>query len=296
MNMRQTRIVWASLGMVVALLTSGCSTAVGGASAVVEAVTTNTHAKESRRRAEMQSDIQAFDEARAPAQVESESAYLSMVVQMQRQGLWFASLAHIDALEARWKPSDYSQLLRADALRQTGDKAVSTVLYQRLQNGPYAARAMHGQGLLAAAEGRFAEAATRLQAAQKLAPTDALLLNDLGYALLHTPRASEAGLPLKQAAQLQPKNPRIQSNLALYLALFAPPAEALAWMNQSEMSTEQRMRVLQQAQRLGNGAVSAEVTPLQGWSAPQAPAPQPDAACQGCLIFEKQLGTPASAS
>lgn len=54
---------------------------------------------------------------------------------MQQEGLWYASLAHIDALENQWTVSEQSTLLRADALRQTGNRARSATLYQQLLQG-----------------------------------------------------------------------------------------------------------------------------------------------------------------
>lgn len=192
---------------------------------------------------------------------------------MQQEGLWYASLAHIDALENQWTVSEQSTLLRADALRQTGNRARSATLYQQLLQGRYAARAQHGLGLIAAAEGRFDSAVAHMQSAQKKAPTDALLLNDLGYALLHTPQAINAALPLKQAAQLQPKNVRIQSNLALYLVMFASAKEAWDWMEQSSMSLEQRMRVLDHARRLGE-AEQADASAISTLHMPVTAPPQ----------------------
>lgn len=272
---------------------SACSsTAVGmGAmGAVAEAVSAGSYSKESRRRAELHSDMQAYEDAQTPQHGENEASYLNVVEQMQKQGLWFASLAHLDALEVRWKVSERSRLLRADALRQTGQKENSAVLYRQLLGGASAARALHGLGLIAAVDGQFESAVSQMQAAQKMAPTDALVLNDLGFALLHTARGVEAGLPFKQAAQLQPQNTRIQSNLALYLVLFGSPSEVLAWMNQAGMGAEQRMRVLEQARVLGGQSETAN-RPIQVLGS----APQTAAEGVRALIFEKQLASTATA-
>jgi Flp pilus assembly protein TadD len=288
--------VCVTLGM--ALLSTGCTTAavgVGAASAMVQAAVGNSPAKESQRRADMQAEIQAQDDAKTPVNVESEWAYLNVVEQMQKKGLWFASLAHIDALEARWKPSIHSKLLRADALRNTSQAAASEVLYKQLLNSSVAPRALHGLGLLAASQGQFDAAVAHLQIAQKSLPTDSLLLNDLGYALLHTQRGSEAGLPLKKANQLDAKNVRIQSNLALYLVLFGQEKEALAWMAQTDMPKEQRLRILQQAQQLG---LQAQVMPAPIQALGVVPVVQVDEPVNDAspLIFEKQLSLSAPPS
>lgn len=265
---------------------SGCSTAAVGASAVgavADAMASNSHAKASRLRADMQTDMQAFEEAQLPQYEESQSSYLRVITEMQKEGLWFASLAHIDALESQWTVSEHSRLLRADALRQTGNQALSTVLYKQLLSGQFAARAQHGLGLLAAANRQFDVAVEHLKLAQKKSPTNALLLNDLGFALLHTDRAVDAGLPLKQAAQLDPKNIRIQTNLALYLVMFGQTQEALAWMNQTSMTKEHRVRVLERAQSLSG--VEAPVNETSN-----------EVRCASCLIFEKNLSMKAAAS
>lgn len=45
--------------------------------------------------------------------------YLALIDKIQAQGLYFASLAHIDAYEQQFGESPDTILLRADALRQT---------------------------------------------------------------------------------------------------------------------------------------------------------------------------------
>lgn len=283
--------LWAS-----AMALSGCSTAAVGASAVgamADAMASNSHAKSSMVRAQLQTDMQAFEDAQLPKYEESKPAYLRVITQMQKEGLWFASLAHIDALESQWKVSAHSRLLRADALRHTGNKDLSAALYRQLLDGQYASSAWHGLGLIAAADGNFDEAVTRFQMAQKKSPTNAQILNDLGFALLHTGRAAQAGLPLKQAAQLDAKNARIQSNLALYLVMFGSTEEALAWMNQSAMSKEQRVKVLERAQAFGEAPIHAEES-MNAVKLPQIP--KASTRCSGCLIFEKKLPANPAAS
>jgi Flp pilus assembly protein TadD len=291
------------MGMILVSSLSGCSTAAvtaSAAGAMANAMTTSAMGKESRLRAEQQSQMQAFEDAQLPKFEKNAASYAAMIGQMQREGLWFASLAHIDALDAQWKPSEQSRLLRADALRQTGKKVESAALYKQLLSGQHAARALHGMGLLAASEGNFNEAIAHMEIARKRAPTDALLLNDLGYALMQTNRGADAGFPLKQAAQLEPKNPRIQSNLALYLVVFGEAREALAWMNQSAMSKEQRLRVLEQARNMGVVAKavagSASEVTRTAEPMPVVPVAPSSNVCEGCLIFEKRLPTLASAS
>ena len=294
--MTSTKCVqWACL-LALVVCVSACSSAAsvgaGVATSVAQAVGTSAGNKAAQRKAEEQAEIQAFEEAQAPSQAETEGRYLQMVEQMQRQGLWFASLAHIDALEARWSVSDGSRLLRADALRHAGQQQSSQTLYQALLKTPQSARALHGLGLLAASQGDFVQAVQHMEAAQKTMPTDALLLNDLGYAMLHTEQAVGAGLPLKKAAQLQPQNVRIQSNLAVFLVLYGRDGEAQAWMAQHGMTEVQRMGVFERAQSIAGGRAS----PSGGIAVELRPervevSTDRQQKCSSCLIFESQLAS-----
>ncbi|QHE86451.1 pilus assembly protein [Hydrogenophaga sp. BPS33] len=154
--------------------------------------------------------------AREPS-LENQPTYLSLVRQMQGNGMWFASLAHIDALEQRWGISNETRLMRADALRHTDQPAASAALYDKLLDSPERAAAYRGLGLLAGAAQDYARAADMLERARQLQPTDGVLLSDLGYALLRAQRFDVARLPVLQSAQLLPHNAKVRSNLALYL-------------------------------------------------------------------------------
>ncbi len=140
---------------------------------------------------------------KSAASIDTQSTYLKLVEQMQTDGLWFASLAHIDALEQRWGVSPESSRMRADALRQTGESSRSEDTYKRLIGTPLEAAGYHGLGLLAGARGDYAEAVRLLKEAQRRNPTDAVLLSDLGYASLRAGLVAEARLPLMQALQLR---------------------------------------------------------------------------------------------
>lgn len=227
---------------------AGCSTQTLGSVAAAMAV--NTSSERAEERAELQALAEKSANAEKAPQLETEAAYLQVVAQLQSKQLWFASLAHLDVVDARWTPSQTSQLLRADALRQMGLSAESTVIYQKLASGARAGKALHGLGLLAAQAQQFEQAVQYLSAARERAPTDAVLLSDLGYALLHTGNSMAARVPLMQAAQLQSANTRIQSNVAVFLVLHGKAQEAAAWMDQHQMTEVLRAQVHQQASQL----------------------------------------------
>ncbi|MDH6591322.1 Flp pilus assembly protein TadD [Variovorax sp. TBS-050B] len=204
--------------------------------------------------------------ARAGSQIDTQATYLKLVEQMQQEGLWFASLAHIDALEQRWGASPESTRARAEALRHAGQAAQSETAYRRLLGTPLAAAGYRGLGLLAGARGDYAEAVRMLRQARDRNPTDALLLNDLGYASLRAGQVAEARLPLMQALQLRPDNPQAQANLAMYLEATQQHAQAAALMDANKMPPATRAAIRDAARQLARPAAPPVVaaTPVAG--------------------------------
>ncbi len=75
----------------------------------------------------------ALDQAeRTDATPDTPGMYLALIDRMQAQGLYFASLSHIDAYEQQYGVSPDTILLRTDALRQTGQMEASVEAYSRL--------------------------------------------------------------------------------------------------------------------------------------------------------------------
>ncbi|WP_257884627.1 hypothetical protein [Variovorax sp. RO1] len=196
---------------------------------------------------------EAAADTKAGTSVDTKETYLKLVDQMQRENLWFASLAHIDALEQRWGVSPESTRLRADALRQTGQAAQSETAYKRLMGTPLEGAGYRGLGLLAGGRGNYPEAVQLLKQAQRRAPTDALLLSDLGYAQLRAGSTEEARLPLMQALQLRPDSTQAQANLALYLELTNQQEQAAAMMDANRMSPAARSEIREAARQLRAG-------------------------------------------
>ncbi|WGS51402.1 pilus assembly protein [Paraburkholderia sp. D15] len=169
--------------------------------------------------------------------------YLGLIDQMQSQGLYFASLAHIDAFEKQYGATPDTHLLRADALRMTGQPAAAADAYGLLLKTPLAARGYRGLGLVAGAAGDFARAAQQLEQAAQLAPTDAVTLSDLGYARLRNGDVNGARVPLMKAAELDRRNPKIVSNVVLYLLASGDQAQALAVMNEQKFAPDVRIAI-----------------------------------------------------
>jgi Flp pilus assembly protein TadD len=180
--------------------------------------------------------------------------YLALIDRMQSQGLFYASLAHIDAYEKQYGSTPDTILLRADALRQTGQAEASADAYTKLLNTPLAARGYRGLGLLAGAAEEFAKASEEFDAATRLQPTDALTLSDLGYSRLRLGDVAGARVPLMKAAELAQDNPKILSNVALFLLAEGQAAAAQGLIAQQKFSPEVQQAIRADAQRIAVAA------------------------------------------
>ncbi len=230
--------------------------------------------------AERQAQIQQAGREPAP---DTPAVYLDLISRMQTEGLYYASLAHIDAFEKQYGARPDTILMRADALRMTDQPGPAADAYTKLLQTPLAARGYRGLGLIAGAAGDFGGAARQLQEAARLAPTDPSTLSDLGYAKLREGDIDSARVPLMQAAQLDGSNQKIASNVALYLIANGDETHAAALMDQQKLTPEVRAAIRRDAvkvtaarwaqQRAAQVQQEARATPVV--SAPAAgPAPR----------------------
>lgn len=234
-----------------ALLAAMLLALAGCASTDLAKVAANAQAESNnRQRAEAQAELARSEATPAVTEASSRATYMSLISQMQAKGLYFASLAHLDALDQRWGAAPDSQLLRADALRETGQTGPAWQLYGQLNHGPTQARAAHGLGLLAGKSGDFAGALEHLRQASAAAPTDTAILNDLGYVLLQRGLLLDARITLMKAAELSPDNLRIWGNVALYLLVDGKPEQASALMDSRKLSPAVRNQIADQARAL----------------------------------------------
>ena len=185
--------------------------------------------------------------------------YRALIERMQAQGLFFASLAHIAQFENQFGASPESTLLRARAQRETGQLDQSAEAYRGLVNTPLAAPAWHGLGLIAGARSDYAGAATALAEAARRAPTDPMVLNDYGYALLRAGNLSAARLPFAQAAELDAGNPKIIANLAVYLRVNGETTRSDAVMERGALAPATRAAVLKLSERIRADIASRKV-------------------------------------
>lgn len=185
-----------------------------------------------------------------PAPQDDRGMYLELIRRMQREGAYYASLAHIDAYRRRFPDSPALRALQAEALRRTGREDAAAEVYRGLLKGPEAAAAWHGLGLIAAAQERSGDAEDALARAVDLDPLNIDYLGDLGFNRLRDGRGELARAPLAQAAELAPGNPRAAANLALWTLLHGQPAQAEAIMRQAALPDATRGEVYRLAGNL----------------------------------------------
>ena len=189
-------------------------------------------------------------EEKAPTP-DNKGMYLGLIQQMQEQGMYFASLAHIDAYEQQNGSTPQIQRLRADALRETRQGAAADAVYRKLQNSSEASAAWHGLGLLAAQSGDYKAAVISLREAAKREPTNPVMLSDLGYALLRSGDIAAARVPLAQAAELAPDNRKMIGNLALFLLVSGDAGKAREVMDKASLPADSRATVYRLAAEIG---------------------------------------------
>lgn len=191
------------------------------------------------------------------AVVDTQDTYLSLVKQMQSKSLWYASIAHLDALDKQWGASSDSRLLRADALRQVGQPSAAIPIYQGLLGSAKDGAARYGLGRVAAEQGDFRSAAQQMEQARMSNPVDSRLLTDLGYAYLRARDLNAARIPLMQAAQLNPEDAQANVNLSLFMMVSGQSAQAEEFMRQRKLDAQTQQLVKEQAGEWLQGARQA---------------------------------------
>lgn len=202
---------------------------------------------------------QKEEEADAKGRPQAPEMMLSLISEAQRQERYFASLAYIDAYQQRFGNDARVSVLRAEALRQTGQTALSEQAYRALLGTDQAADGWHGLGLIAGSRGQFDQAADDLARAAKLSPMDPRILGDLGYARLRAGDPAGARVPLGQAAELAPDNGKVLANLAVLLLVEGEPVRAQRLMDQAQLTEEARSQVLRMASDIRAQRPSAPV-------------------------------------
>ena len=222
-----------------------------------------------------------------PVQAREPAMYLQLITQMQEQGAWFASLAHIQAYRQQHGDSPDLQLRLADALRQTEQPEQAAEIYRRLNRGQTQAAASHGLGLIAMGQGHTGQALSHLERAAQLSPLKADYLGDLGYARLLSGDYAGARAPLAQAAELNPADGRSIANLALWQMLAGSSSTAEQIMRQAQLPDSTQQAVAAQAIRLRQ-----QHQPAPPVSIITTPAPLPAVVATAPLVAQEAASMP----
>lgn len=237
-------VALAGTACVLAVLLAGCGTA-------------NTLTQQ----AEAQIELAKMQTRDARAEYNDQSMYLGLIGKMQQEGLYFASLAHIDAYQQRFGAGPEILLMRADALRETGQDEAAIQAYRQLAASgkpDKAARAYHGLGLIAGRQGDFVRAALELRQAATLDPINPQIANDLGYARMRAGALQDARVPLMQALQLDAGNLKVVSNAAVWLIADGKRSQANALMQRAALPEATRVAIRKEAERVSRAAAGRE--------------------------------------
>lgn len=240
-------------GLIVMLMLSGCGGMMGSSDSAYRFMR-----EQQEKQAYLDKQEIKHWENRKPADLDMA---VQMLVETQRQGRYFASLAYADAIQQQYGSSPQVLALRAEALRKTGQLDEATTLFESLTATPEAAQAWHGLGLIAGERSEYAQAAQYLHRAAVLLPTDADLQNDLGYAQLRQGQMGQARVSLGKAIELDAANPRILSNMALFLWASGREQDAEALMQQAGIGPQARAQITSVAADIQRETLKPEVAP-----------------------------------
>jgi len=173
--------------------------------------------------------------------------YLQLIEGLQQRRMHYAALAHLDAFDQKWPDNRQAHLLRADALRQTGSLDEAAIIYERLTGKNPMPQALHGLGLIAVNKGQHEAGERLLIQANRLAPIDTRILNDLGYVQMKAGRHGPARTNLAKAFELDPGNAQAGANLALLHLLNQEVGQAEKMMHRLGMTEAQRAQLREES-------------------------------------------------
>jgi Flp pilus assembly protein TadD len=165
-----------------------------------------------------------------------EGTRLGLIRQMLVDGKPHAAIAHLDAAKIK---HEHSELLRADALRQTDRQTQAQSIYEQLLPSCVSGYAYRGLGLIASHAGNTPQALGHLKAASHSLPTEHTIRNDHGYVLMQSGDYESALHEFLTALELAPDYRQAAHNLILLLYQKGDTARAETLANQFGVSKEQ---------------------------------------------------------
>lgn len=191
---------------------------------------------------------------------EAAGVHADLVRTMLAQGQYYAALAHIEELRNQHGSSDLLDVLQAEALRELGRTGEAEQLYQQLLQTGYAGEANHGLGLIYSQRNpayglRFLAEAVRRE------PTDVLMRNDYGFALMQAGHHEQALAQLATAMELAPGSERARNNLLILLMLTGDEAGVRRVAAAGGLDNAELAVLRQQAARMRAARTTASVRP-----------------------------------
>lgn len=175
-----------------------------------------------------------------------EGTKLGIIRQMLGSGKPHAAIAYLDAARISAPQAD---LVRADALRQTGREVEAAQLYRKLLGSCVMGYAYQGLGLVASKSSKIKESVTQLRAASAALPVDPAIRNDYGYALMLAADYKAALHEFLTAIELAPGNRQAAYNLILLLSRSGEQEKAKLFADQFGISPAELVRLQELAQQ-----------------------------------------------
>lgn len=170
----------------------------------------------------------------------SDQLSLGAINQRISDGNLYAALAQLQALPGA---NPAVAIKRAEVLRRLKN-ADASAWYERISQDCEMAEGFHGLGLLAAEQGDWPQAVSRLKRAVAKSPADPRFRNDLGFAQLMVGEMDAARFEFRTAAELNAQDRLPLFNLML-LALVKSDQVALAsWLERLKPDAEERKTLL----------------------------------------------------
>ncbi|MGE0080165.1 MAG: hypothetical protein AB7U81_02585 [Thiohalomonadaceae bacterium] len=186
--------------------------------------------------------------------------HLQLIEDMQRQGLYHAALAHLDALGKEGARLPRARFLRAESLRHMGAAEEARTLFKGLTDSCLAGLGHHGLARLEVDAGRIQASLTHFANAERQRPTDPRIRNDHGYALLLAGRTGDARRQFQTAYELG-GGERAAANLMLALLVADEKREAAELSERLGLSSQELKRLRDDADALRQNTRSKETRP-----------------------------------
>lgn len=211
--------------------------------------------------AQMQQNQQALIDAQRAEDQQEENArlkqakgeqekaiHLGLVKKMIDQNNGYAALAHLDSYDKKWGADLKSRLLRADALRKTGQYDQAEQAYQSLLgSGDDQGQVWYGLGKISIEKGKLNAAEVRLEKAVQIDPLKIDAYTDLGLVYLLDGKKDLSYNALMKASELSNQDPKILANLALWGLVFNDLDMSMDIANRLQWSDSTRNKVMAQA-------------------------------------------------